>query len=241
MSELIKQETKVIGVFDSMANFEDAQRIANMLSKSDLVPVAYKNNIPNTMIALEMSNRIGISPFMVMQNLDIIQGKPSWRSSFIIAALNTSGRFKNIRFIFEGNDKNSNEYGCRCVAENTNGDSLIGPIVDWKMVKAEGWLEKKGSKWQTMPELMFQYRAAAFFGRLYAPDVLNGMYSNEEIKDSGTIDQEFEDVTLEIELKELFEMKKEKIFPEDMPHIERIIDNKEKTSYQKAINILKQL
>jgi hypothetical protein len=51
------------------------------------------------------------------------------------------------------------------------------------MAKAEGWLTKTGSKWITMPELMLKYRAAAFFGRLYAPEVLMGMQTTEEIVD----------------------------------------------------------
>jgi len=51
------------------------------------------------------------------------------------------------------------------------------------MAKAEGWVDKSGSKWKTMPELMMRYRAAAFFGRLYAPEITMGMHSVEEIVD----------------------------------------------------------
>ena len=51
------------------------------------------------------------------------------------------------------------------------------------MAKREGWATKSGSKWQTMPELMIRYRAAAFWGRLYASDLLLGMQSQEEVLD----------------------------------------------------------
>jgi hypothetical protein len=51
------------------------------------------------------------------------------------------------------------------------------------MAKAEGWLTRAGSKWQSMPELMIRYRAASFFGRLYCPDILNGMYTADEVAD----------------------------------------------------------
>jgi hypothetical protein len=51
------------------------------------------------------------------------------------------------------------------------------------MAKKEGWATKAGSKWQTMPELMIRYRAAAFWGRLYASDLLLGMQSQEEVVD----------------------------------------------------------
>lgn len=184
--------------FSSMSNFEDAQRVAKVLSSSDLVPANYRNNIANTMVALEMANRINVSPFQVMQNLDIIQGKPSWRSTFIIAALNSCGRFKALRFEFVGEDTTSDSYGCRAYTfDKETDEKIVGPLVTWAMVKSEGWLAKSGSKWKTMPELMFQYRAASFFGRLYAPDILNGMQSVEEIKDISTIDVNHVDLTNE--------------------------------------------
>lgn len=165
----------------SVGGFEHAQRVAKMLASSDLVPASYKNNIQNTMIAMEMANRIGASPLMVMQNLSVIQGKPSWSSSFIIASINNSKRFTRLNFKLEGVGDN---YGCTAHANDIKtGEYLEGPKVDWNMVKGEGWLGKAGSKWKTMPELMFRYRAAAFFGRLYTPDILMGMQTVEEVVD----------------------------------------------------------
>ena len=159
------------------AQFEHAQRIAKVLSSSDLVPTTYKNNVANTLVALEMANRMGASPLMVMQNLHIIHGRPSWGSSFIIASLNSCGRFSTLRFVGDSNK-------CKAVAtDKQTGEVLEGPTVSLEMAKAEGWLTKTGSKWITMPELMLKYRAAAFFGRLYAPEVLMGMQTTEEIVD----------------------------------------------------------
>ena len=235
MSTEISTTTKG-GAFSTISNFEDAQRIAKMLATSDLVPKNYQGNIPNTMIALEMANRINVSPFQVMQNLDIIQGKPSWRSTFIIAALNSCGRFKPLKFEFVGYDSKSDEYGCRAYTDDLDGNRITGPLVTWGMVKAEGWLVKAGSKWKTMPELMFQYRAASFFGRLYAPDILNGMQSVEEVKDTlGTIDAEFEDVTKYEKLITLFESKKELLNNDDLEFIQNVIKEKDSKNYDKVI------
>jgi hypothetical protein len=157
--------------------FELAQRQAKALSMSTMIPKDYQNNIPNTLVALEMAQRIGASPLMVMQNLHIIHGRPSWSSTFIIAALNSCGRFTALRFQVEG-DK------CRAIAnEHATGEILEGPWVGMEMAKAEGWLTKPGSKWKTMPELMMRYRAAAFFGRLYAPEIMMGMHTEFEVQD----------------------------------------------------------
>jgi len=167
-------------VFADKAIFEHSQRVAKMMTTSSLVPKEYQNNIPNIMIALEMANRIGASPLMVMQNLNIIQGRPSWSSQFIISALNSCKRFSPLRFKMDGD---GDEYGCTAWAKDSSGEILEGPKVTWKMATAEGWTTKGGSKWKTMPELMFRYRAAAFFGRLYAPDVLMGMGTTDESED----------------------------------------------------------
>jgi len=192
------------------------------------------------MIAMEMANRLKISPFEVMQNLDIIKGKPSWSSTFIIASLNSCGRFKPLRFEFVGNDTKSDEYGCRAYTDDMDGNKIVGPMVTWLMVKAEGWLSKSGSKWQTMPELMCQYRAASFFGRLYAPDILKGMQTVDEVKDVvSTIDTDFEDVSRLEELNSLYTEVEEILTEDDKINSKRILDKKEVSSYDKLETFLK--
>jgi len=239
MSNIVKANSSI---FSTIASFEDAQRIAKGLSSSDLVPQAYRNNISNTMIAMEMANRLKISPFEVMQNLDIIKGKPSWSSTFIIASLNSCGRFKPLRFEFVGNDTKSDEYGCRAYTDDMDGNKIVGPMVTWLMVKAEGWLSKSGSKWQTMPELMFQYRAASFFGRLYAPDILKGMQTVDEVKDVvSTIDTDFEDVSKNDEIIKLLDDNIDLLSEEDILHIQLVIDTKDSKNYDKVIYQLKKL
>lgn len=177
------QETQLTdtGDWNSNHGFALIQRQAKLLSSSELVPKAFQGNAPNCVIAIELSRRIGASPFAVMQNLDIIHGRPSWRSVFIISAINTCGRFHPLQFRMEGEGQTRS-----CVAHTTErgtGNVCEGPPVDMAMAKAEGWLSKNGSKWQTMPELMLRYRAATFFGRLYAPEILMGMQTADEVID----------------------------------------------------------
>lgn len=177
----VKQQQ--ITAFANETAFEAAQRMAKALTSSQLVPQTFRGaeNTGSALIALEIAQRIGASPLMVMQNLNVIHGRPAWSSQFIIAALNSCGRFSPLRFDVTGEgDKR------QCAAwayDSTGKDRLDGPAVSIATAKSEGWYSKAGSKWQTMPELMLRYRAAAFFGRLYAPDILMGMQSVEEIVD----------------------------------------------------------
>jgi hypothetical protein len=182
-NQIIKHEpqTQSLSVFANGEAFEHAQRIAKMLSSSDLVPQSYKGNVANTLVALEMAHRLGDSPLMVMQNMNVIHGKPSWGSSYIIAKLNSCGRFNPIKFRAFGEGD-----GLTVIAWTNDvrtNELLEGPPISIAMAKKEGWYTKNGSKWPTMPDLMLRYRAAAFFGRLYAPELMMGMHTSEEVYD----------------------------------------------------------
>ena len=174
-----------LAMSEAESAFTLAQRQAKALSQSDLVPQAYRNNLPNTLLAIEVANRIGASPFLVMQNLYIVQGKPSWSSSFLIATVNACGRFTPIRFETDGgDDPKAKTYRVRAFAkERESGEVCHGPWVTWAMVEAEGWNKKSGSKWLSIPGLMFMYRAATFFARLYAPEVSMGISTADEAQD----------------------------------------------------------
>ena len=179
-NELTKYEEKGLSVFNSIESFELAQRVASALSNSSLVPKEYQKNIPNTLIALEMANRIGASPLMVMQHLYIIHGKPSWSSAFLISAINSCGKFDPLNFEVSGK---GDSLKCTAWTNDRKGNKLESPEVTMDMAKKEGWVQKNGSKWQTMPELMIRYRAASFFSRLYCPEITMGMQTMEEVKD----------------------------------------------------------
>ncbi|NKW09471.1 hypothetical protein HGG76_06140 [Ochrobactrum tritici] len=67
--------------------------------------------------------------------------------------------------------------------EKATGEILEGPPVTFSMAVAEGWYHRPGSKWLTMPDLMGRYRSASMFCGLYAPHILNGMPTEDEVID----------------------------------------------------------
>lgn len=169
--------------FFNMDSFELIQRVSKAFSQSDLVPQQYKGNLANCMIAMDMAQRIGANPLMVMQNLYIVHGTPGWSSKFMVATINACGRYSSMRYEFKGKT-GAEDYGCRAWAvEKASGERLDGVWITWKMVKAEGWNSKTGSKWNTMPDQMFIYRAAAFWQRAYAPELGMGLITTEELGD----------------------------------------------------------
>ena len=181
-----------LSLFDS-SRFELATRQADLLAKSDLVPKAFQGKPENCLIALELADRMNASAFMVMQNVDVIHGKPGFSAKFLVGCFNSSGRFDPITYEEDGEDGGR----CRAVSRvRSTGDRIEGPWVSMAMAKAEGWVSKNGSKWQTMPALMLRYRAASLMIRTTAPELSLGLPTSEEIQDTGgDMGQAVRDVT----------------------------------------------
>lgn len=194
-----QKETKVarkletdysLGIFGTSDNFQMAYQMAKALASSTIVPRDYQNNPSNCLIAIEQAQRLGVSPMMVMQNLYVIQGRPSWSSKFLIAAINNSGKFDIELQFDEQNDKEGKPFSCLCWTTK-GGRRVEGMRVDMDMAKAEGWISKNGSKWRTMPKLMLRYRAASFFSNLNCPELTLGLYTQEEAVDTTFTDDKY--------------------------------------------------
>ena len=243
----LQQAMPVSMGFTSMESFEFLQRAAKAFVSSTMVPTAYQALVTkgygdkatvepnpaamsNCMIALDMAVRMNANPLMIMQNLHIIEGRPSWSSPFIIAMVNQCGRFTPLQFELRWLDEIDATHttyewenrqkvartnvvrlrNARCVAWvlergtalpsftpdelkkhgglyaccKAHGVQILesAPIT-MEMAVNEGWYTKNGSKWKTMPEQMLRYRSAAFFGRIYAPELLMGLPSDDELRD----------------------------------------------------------
>lgn len=169
------------GIYSSSDTFNLAYQMAKGLSQSTLVPQQFQNNAANCLIALEQSNRLNISPMAVMQNLYIVQGKPSFSSSFIIGLINASGKY-DMELQFDEEEKDGKPYACTCWTEK-DGRKVTGIKITMDMAEKEGWSKKNGSKWVTIPQVMLRYRAASFFARMNCPELSIGLYSKEELDD----------------------------------------------------------
>lgn len=204
MNELTQSTPQAISCgFDTEAGFALLQRQAQLFSSSSLVPTVYQKNIANCAIALEMAFRMKASPLMVMQNLYIVHGTPSWSAKFLIATINTCGRYSSLDYEVLGDDPRSPDYKIRAYAiERETQRRLNGEWIDWKMVSEEGWnTDKKNaqtgkvtkSKWNTLPGQMFRYRAAAFWQRAYCPEIGMGLLTVEEAEDIPRYEREVRD------------------------------------------------
>jgi hypothetical protein len=176
----------------NQSGFAVMRQTAELFANADIVPKAFQGNLGNCFIAIQLADRMKADPFLVMQNVDIIHGKPGFSSKFLIGCFNSCGRFSAIRYEHDDQDGGRTR---ACATELATGREILGPWVSMNMAKAEGWLSKNGSKWQTMPELMRSYRAAAFMIRVTAPEISLGLPTTEEVIDTGGMGREVRDIT----------------------------------------------
>ena len=173
-------------IYKNTDSFEFAQRQAKSLCESNLVPISYQGQkgLPNCLVALEMSKRMNLSPLTIMQNLNIIHGRPTWSAQFISSQIMGCGRFENFDYLVKGEGETLE---VQCIAKRVEDQKIIkGTAVSMKMARLEGWT--KNPKYTSMPELMLRNRAATFFGRQYIPDLLLGVQTSEEVVDIQPLD-----------------------------------------------------
>lgn len=187
-----------LGIFGTSDNFIMAGQMAKALSQSTIVPKEYQGNEANCMVAIEIAIRLQTSPLMVMQNLNVIQGRPSWSGQFLIAMVNGSRKYDIELQFDEKQDDKGKPFSCRCWTER-KGRKVTGITVDMDMANAEGWVQKNGSKWKTMPQVMLRYRAASFFARMNCPELTLGYYSKDEILDGDFKEYPIEDMSQQVQ------------------------------------------
>ncbi len=171
------QQLSVLGAFANSEQFQMAKQAAEMLASSSMVPTTYQNNPGSCFIALNTALRLRMDPLMIMQNLYVVQNRPSWSGQFAIALVNICPKFSATWF--EYRNEEDFQKGVRMCAQLKTGQNVYGTWITPEMVKAEGW----GKKWQTMPEQMYKYRAAAFFARTECPEALLGLSVEGEAED----------------------------------------------------------
>lgn len=174
-------------VWSDKNQFNQLLRAADMLSKTSIIPQSYQGKPQDCFVAIEMATRMNLSPMVVMQNMYVVKGKPSWAGQACTMLINSCGKFRDVKHIYTGT-KGTDSRGCYVSAIRcSDGEQIDGVEVTMQMAKAEDWLSN--SKWKSMPELMLAYRASAFFARVYCPEALMGVQTYDEVYDASFADE----------------------------------------------------
>jgi hypothetical protein len=176
------QNPNAVTMWNDAKLYNQSLSMAQTLSKSEIIPQSYKGKPADCLIAIDIANRLGLSPAIVMQNSQIVRGNFTWRGSACKAMIDGCGRYQKTRYVYVG-EEGKDSYGCYLEAIDNDGDIVKGVPVTIAMAKKEGWYNKDGSKWQSMCDLMLKYRAAAFFMRTECASIAMGFLTKEEVED----------------------------------------------------------
>lgn len=176
------QNPNAVTMWNDAKLYNQSLAMAQTLSKSEIIPQSYKGKPADCLIAIDIANRLGLSPAIVMQNSQIVRGNFTWKGSACKAMIDGCGRYQKTRYVYVG-EEGKDSYGCYLEAIDNDGDIIKGVPVTIAMAKKEGWYNKDGSKWQTMSDLMLKYRAAAFFMRTECASIAMGFLTKEEVED----------------------------------------------------------
>ena len=162
--------------------FEHIWKYAQVISETQLIPLHFQKKPADCFVALQFAARAGIDPMLALQKMYIIGNKPAMEAQLMIALANGSGRFR-------GNIQYKDETATSCTAYVvTHEGEVVEYTLDWKTVEAEGWNNRKGSKWISMRDLMFRYRSAAYLISTCFPELKFGLLTKEEAEDINTVE-----------------------------------------------------
>ncbi|GAN66869.1 recombinase RecT [Acetobacter orientalis] len=159
-------------------NFQELIGFAKMAAASDLMPKDYKGKPENIMIAVQMGSELGLAPMQAIQNIAVINGRPSVWGDAMLALVRGSGKCSSVKEIFEGDGDN---LAAVCVVRRVDGDEVRGEFSVADAKRANLW--SKQGPWQQYPRRMLQMRARGFALRDAFPDVLRGLIGAEEAQD----------------------------------------------------------
>jgi len=163
-------------------SLDEAIRMAEMFSKAPMVPREYQGKPANTLVAIQWGLELGLKPLQSLQNIAVINGRPSMYGDALIALVRGNSVCHGIKEYFEGE---SDTYTAVCLASRYRPDGSIEEVKkEFSVTQAKrAKLWGKQGPWTQYPDRMLQMRARSLALRDAFPDVLSGMMTVEEAQD----------------------------------------------------------
>jgi hypothetical protein len=176
MSTQLAKSDKAIGFALQPQNIQEALQMASMISNSQLAPSSYRNKPEDTLVAMMMGYEIGLNPMQALQNIAVINGRPSVWGDAMLALVQNHPAFGGIKEEFDDNSMTA-----ICTIWRKNGERHVVKFSQQDAVAAKLW--GKSGTWQQYPKRMLKMRARGFALRDQFADALLGLISAEEARD----------------------------------------------------------
>ena len=161
------------------ANLTEAIQFSDLLASSSIVPKAYQGKPQDILVCVQWGFELGLAPMQALQNIAVINGKPSVYGDAMMALVQASPVCEDVEEFFE-NEGTPNPIAV-CVAKRKGRKPVIAKFSVEDAKRAGLW--GKQGPWSAYPKRMMQMRARGFALRDAFPDVLKGMITAEEAQD----------------------------------------------------------
>ena len=188
MNNIVKQQTNSFSLTPS--NLQEAIKFSEIMAKSTIVPKDYQNKSGNILVAIQMGAELGLKPIQSLQNIAVINGRPSVFGDSLLALVQTSSVFEDIEETFD-----EKSYTAYCCVKRKGHSKYTMSFSKEDAEKASLW--GKSGPWTAYPKRMLQMRARGFALRDKFADVLGGLITAEEARDIPTDDNAIKTVSEE--------------------------------------------
>ncbi len=158
-------------------DMDQAVRLAEMLANSGMVPKQYISNPQGTLVAMMMGSEIGLNPLQSLQNIAVINGKPSIYADALLALVQNHPKFGGHE---EDIDEDAMTAYCTVWRK---GDEKKHTVSFSKADAQQAGLWGKSGPWQSYPKRMLMWRARGYALRDKFADALGGLITVEEARD----------------------------------------------------------
>ena len=161
------------------ATLTEAIQFSEMLANSSMVPKAYQGKPQDILVCVQWGYEMGLAPMQALQNIAVINGKPSVYGDAALALVQASSVCEDVQETME--DEGTPNPVAVCVAKRKNRSPVVVRFSVEDAKRAGLW--GKQGPWQAYPKRMMQMRARGFALRDAFPDVLKGLITAEEAQD----------------------------------------------------------
>lgn len=161
-------------------NVTEAMNLAKMIADSNFCPKDIKGKAGDVLVAMQMGAEIGLSPMQSLQNIAVINSRPTIWGDAALAVVLAHPSYVSHREWFEGSIDEGN-LTAYCGITRRNSEEYIKSFSMNDAKKAGLWT--KQGVWQQYPNRMLQMRARAFAIRDKFADALRGINIREEVED----------------------------------------------------------
>lgn len=163
-------------------SFQELILFSDRLARTNFVPKNYRGKPNDILCAIQMGAELGLSPMLSLQNITVINDRPSIYGDAMLAICKASPLCESIEKYLDGDQSQINTLTAICKVRRRGFKNEITGSFSWEDAKKAGLATKAGA-WLSYPKRMLQMRARGFALRDAFPDLLNGLITREEAND----------------------------------------------------------